>query len=178
MSNYFCVNKSGKAVTVYASSDETSKKIGKINNREAFGYNRDMGGDDVFCNIVFRNSSGNLEYGYIISPPEGCLTFCTAYPSGTEKIGGTKYYTFKFRKSAKVYTAAGKSWGGVAEDCRVACLTAMSGSSHPEWKGINYVESSNGKWVKVTGDGYEYGFVDTGLSKGSSYSAIPMYGSW
>lgn len=177
MSNYFCVNKSGKAVPVYSDTDK-SNQIGKINNREAFGYNRNWGGDDYFCNIVFRNSSGSLSGGFIVDPPTGCMSNCTDYPYGTEKINGTTYYTFKFRNSAKVYKASGNSWGSVAANCRVACLSSMAGDSHPEWKGINYVESSKGGWVEVSGDGYTYGFVDAGLSTGSSYSSIPMYGSW
>jgi hypothetical protein len=40
------------------------------------------------------------------------------------------------------------------------------------------VENTSGKWVKVTGDGKNYGFVDTGLKSGSSPTSIAMYGKW
>ena len=56
--------------------------------------------------------------------------------------------------------------------------SGLSGDSHPDWKGINYVESTSGAWVRVTGAGSNYGFVDTGLGVASGYSSIPMYGRW
>lgn len=86
--------------------------------------------------------------------------------------------TFLMRKGEPVYTAGGTRWGSVAANCRVACRTEMAGDNNPHWKGINYVESTEGKWVPVTGDGVEYGFVDTGLAYASSYGKIGMYGSW
>lgn len=67
MSNYFCVNKSGKSVPVY-SNPEKSSKIGTIYNRETFGYNRNWGGDNYFCFIIFRKSNGTLSSGFIIDP--------------------------------------------------------------------------------------------------------------
>lgn len=177
MSNSFLINKSGSSVPVYEDPDGT-KKIGTINNREAFGYNRDWGGDDVISSIVFLNSSGKLNYGYLIDPPAKVMTPCTDYPYGTATINGTKYITFIMRKSRTVYTAKGNIWGTVAANRRVACKTALAGSSNPHWKGINYVENTSGQWVKVTGDSVEYGFVDTGLGVASGYTSIPFYGSW
>lgn len=95
------------------------------------------------------------------------------------EVKGTLYYIFKFRRSEEVYTAAGNRWGTVASGMEVACQTAMMGDNHPDWKGINYVKrSSDGKWIKVTGDGYDYGFVDVGLNQGSTPSTISMYGTW
>ena len=53
---------------------------------------------------------------------------------------------------------------------RVACLYTTefyksgSGQKIPHWKAINYVERSTDRaWIKVTGDGVNYGFVDIGL---------------
>lgn len=186
MSNSFCINMSGKSIPVYDRAGwpdlEGSKKIGTIYNQEAFGLNWDWGGDGVFNNIVFRNSSGNLSGGFIIVGedfPNAVFTPCTDYPYGTAVINGVSYKTFKFRRSETVYTAAGNKWGAVASGMRVACRTDLAGSSHPEWKGINYVErSSDGKWIQVTGDGYQYGFVNTGLEDGSTPSTISMYGTW
>ncbi|SFO03835.1 hypothetical protein SAMN04487831_106141 [Pseudobutyrivibrio sp. UC1225] len=177
MSNMFCVNMSGKKVPVYADT-EKKKQIGIIYPREAFGYNRNWGGDDYFCNIVFRNSSGKLSGGFINDPPNNSIRDCADYPYGSVSIGGIKYKTFLMRKSRTVYTASGRKWGAVAANCKVACLTGLAGDSDVSLKGINYVQSSKGNWVRVAGDGDDYGFVDTGLSVGSSYNNIPFYGAW
>lgn len=177
MANDFCVNKSGSQVPVYGDSDGKSR-IGTLNNREAFGFDANWGGDLYFCRIVFRNRSGQVTNGFIIDPAPYVLCDCTDYPYGTAVIKGTEYKTFIMRKSRKVYTTSGRSWGTVAANCRVACKTALSGDANPHWKAINYVESTAGMWVPVTGDGETYGFVDTGLSVGSGYATIPFYGSW
>ena len=177
MSNSFLINKSGKSVSIF--EDPDGKVVsGTLNNREAFGYNRDWGGDDVINSIVYLNSSGKLNYGYLIDPPSGVMTACTDYPYGNVTINGVSYKTFLMRKKRNIYTATGNLWGYVAENCRVACRSALSGSSNPHWKAINYVESSSGEWVKVTGDDVTYGFVDTGLEIASGYKSIPFYGSW
>lgn len=177
MSNYFAVNKSGKSLPVYSDTKKT-KKVGTIGNREAFGYDRNWGGDGVFCRIRFKNSESKLTTGFLIDPPVNALVGCTDYPYGTKAISGTKYKTFLMRKSQPVYYKNGTRWGTVAANCRVACQTALSGDSHPEWKAINYVESTSGTWVRVDKDGAKYGYVNTGLTSGSGYRAIPFYGNW
>ena len=79
------------------------------------------------------------------------LSSCIDYPFSTVTIGGTEYYTFKFRRNEEVYTASGSSWGTVASGMEVACRTDAMGDSHPDWKLINYVKrSSDGQWVAVT----------------------------
>lgn len=82
------------------------------------------------------------------------------------------------RKSKNIYTATGRLWGTVAANMLVATRSAGVGDNHTTWKLINYVQSTAGKWIEVSGDGYSYGFVDTGLSTASGYSTIPFYGSW
>ena len=177
MSNYFCINKSGIKIPVYSDTNKTTQ-IGSIYDREAYGYNANWGGDGYFCNIAFRRADGKISGGFIIDPPNGSMTDCTDYPYGTDKIGGITYNTFLMRNSRNVYKTDGTLWGSVAANRRVACLTAMSGDSNPHWKGINYVENSSGQWIPVTGNGSNYGFVDTGLEIASGYKSIPMYGSW
>lgn len=177
MSNCFCVNKSGVSMPVYSATDGQTR-IGTIYNREAFGYNRNWGGDDYFCNIVFRNSSGNLQRGFLINPPSGGLSYCTSYPYGTVNINGTTYTKFYMRRTQNIYSPSAAFWGNVSVGKCVACLDSVSGDSHPEWKKIYYVQNSSGNWVRVSGTGYTYGFLDTGLSTGSLYSEIPMYGNW
>jgi len=114
-------------------------------------------------------------------------TWCDSYRRGTANItfasGGQTYTqtfdTYIMRRSMSVYTAAGNRWGTVAANVLVAADDAVVGDSHPTWKKIYFVQQSpNLNWVKVDGDGYNYGFVDTGLSSTSSYSSIPFYGSW
>lgn len=175
----FCINMSDKTVSVYEDTlDVPGIKIGTLSPREAFSACYGEG----FTTIFFRNSSGVVTEGYIpdyYDTPASLYTLSTEYPYGTVTIDGETFYTFKFRRSEEVYTAAGNRWGTVASGMRVACRTDMMGENHPDWKGINYVErSTDGKWIKVTGDGYNYGFVDTGLNKGSMPNTISMYGTW
>lgn len=177
MSNIFCVNKSGTSIPVYADT-EKKNRIGTIYDREAFGYNRNWGGDGAICSIVFQNSAGNVANGFLIHPPTHTFVGCANYPYGTATINGKQYKTFIMRDQRTVYTVNARTWGTVSKNCKVACESSLSGDSHPNWKAINYVENTSGNWVKVTGDGAAYGFVDTGLSKSSLYSAIPFYGSW
>ena len=137
------------------------------------------GGDGFF--ISFLSSSGGLALGALVNPPNSALTECTAYPyepAVSIDNDSYPYKTFIIRNGARVYTAGGSNWGSVAAGRRVACKTAMAGDTKFYLKGINYVEKSDGTWVKVTGDGVSYGFVDTGLRSGSAYSKINMYGSW
>jgi len=192
MTNWFCINKSGSSIPVWDRpgfpSIEHSVQIGTIYNNEAFGYDWDWGGDGVFNHIVFRNGSGNVAGGFVIDNvvgnvnqplPSGWATDCTDYKYGTVTIGGTTYKTFKFRRSETIYTPSATSWGSVAANMRVACLSSTSGSSNPHWKLINYVErSSDGAWIQVSGAGHTYGFVNTGLEDGSTPSTISMYGTW
>ena len=99
--------------------------------------------------------------GILKNPPSKTLTPCTEYPYGTVVINNTKYYTFIMRSTKNVYTVANTYWGKVAGGCRVACLTSLAGQEHQWYKGVNYVENTSGNWVQVTGDGKDYGFVDT-----------------
>lgn len=181
MAYYMVINMSGKNLAIYQGWPYPDKgsQIGTIYNREAFCYSDTEDG----CEVYFRNSSGRLVrgyyYGYADNAGQKALTPCIDYPTGTVRIGGTSYYTFTFRRSEEVYTAAGNRWGTVASGMRVACRTDATGESHPDWKLINYVErSTDGEWVKVTGDGYEHGFVDIGLNVGATPTTISMYGTW
>jgi len=190
MANKICINKSGVSIPIWDQPEfpwaSNAVQIGTLYNTEAFGYNADWGGDGVFNAIKFRNSSGNIATGWLNDDysggnplPSGWAKDCTLYPYGTVTIGGTSYKTFKFRKSETVYSPSGDVWGSVASGMRVACLNATAGSSHPEWKLVNYVErSSDGAWIQVTGSGYTHGFVNVGLEDGSMPSTISMYGTW
>lgn len=179
---YMGINMSGKSFPVYKEwpRQNNPTKIGTIYAREAFAFHEGL--EDGSAELWFRDSSGKLVQGFIYDWAGSELTECIDYPYTTDDDidgKGTLYYIFKFRRSEEVYTAAGNRWGTVASGMEVACQTAMMGDNHPDWKGINYVKrSSDGKWIKVTGDGYDYGFVDVGLNQGSTPSTISMYGTW
>ena len=184
----FCINKSGLAIPVYENFDwvNPGAQIGTIYNNEAFSWEYGEAGNSIW----FRNSSGLITHGFMpLATPNGdpimseeterlFYTPCTDYAYGTVRINNTAYKTFKFRRSEEVYTANATRWGTVASNMRVACLTSLAGENHPDWKAINYVERTDGEWIKVEGNGYSYGFVDTGLNVGSGASSISMYGSW
>ena len=170
----FYINKSGSTIRVYNSTDSSRIQIGTLANREAFS---EIGSEGDFSANKFLGKNG-LANGYLINAPVATFTPCTDYPYESVKIGGTTYKAFKFRRNSNIYTVDGTYWGKVASGRRVACLTALAGSSHPEWKAINYVENTNGGWIEVFDDKLRYGFVDTGLSIGSGPSSISMYGTW
>ncbi len=184
--NTFCINKSGRTVTVYSDTNKT-RVVGEIYNREAYGYNRIWGGDGYFCSILFLGPNGTLTTGFVIDPPSDFLTPCSEYPAGTCVHNGTTYLYFTMKKTRNVYDRDGNYWGRVAAGCRVLTKNSSSGTSNPHYKEITYVQHTSGNYVPFT---YEktvngqtvtvqgVGFVDTGLSSGSSPSSISMYGSW
>lgn len=179
--NMFMINKSGQTYVVH--DRDTNEIKGRIYDREAFALGQ---GGDRYQELIFLDSSGNLKSVWIddfINPPlDGFYGVCTVYPYSKEVItdesGSREYYIFKMRKTMNVYTAAGNYWGKVAAGMFVATQSEAVGENHKDWKLINYVKSTSGQWVKVTGDGYNHGFVDTGLSQASGYGSIPFYGSW
>ena len=151
MAHYMAINKSGKNLPIFSGwpSVDKGNQIGTIYNREVFIYGDTEDGVEVY----FRNSSGRIVQGfYYATDANGndlfssnaeamkALSSCIDYPFSTVTIGGTEYYTFKFRRNEEVYTASGSSWGTVASGMEVACRTDAMGDSHPDWKLINYVK--------------------------------------
>lgn len=175
--NMFMINKSGQT---YVVRDQITNEIkGRIYDREAFALGQ---GGDRYQELIFLDSSGNLKDVWVddvANPmPNWFMSPCTLYPYSEEVINGNRYYIYKMRKTMNVYTAAGNYWGRVAAGMYVATTNATIGENHRDWKMINYVKSTSGEWVKVTGDGYNHGFVDTGLGQSSGYGSIAFYGSW
>lgn len=193
MSNYLCINKSGYSIPVWSGPGyahiENIHRIGTIGVNEIFAFIGDAGGDGVFNNIQFMNSSGALVTGWltncdssgnaIVSDTnwENVFRSYVAERSGTDTINGSTYKTFNFRRSEEIYTPGGTLWGSVASGRRVAFNEAVTGTTHPSWKLINYVErASDGVWIPVTGEsGTSYGYVDSGLNVGSGVNTISMY---
>lgn len=177
MSNFFCVNKSGKKLPVRATSSRTGTIIGYINPREAFAVDWEQGGDGVFNQILFLSSSGTLKIGHLIDPPDHGMDFVTTYPYSTTSISGNKYPVMILRKDCKVYKPNGSLWKTIPAGRKVVCKDSTTGDTHLDWKKIHYYQNDAGVYASVC-DSIGYGYLDTGLSKGSGYSKIAMYGSW
>ncbi len=185
MPNMLCVNKTGRSLPVYRcyGGDE---QIGTIYNKEAFVYLPSVGGDGVFDTIYFMGSNGQLKYGQLHLTSDGDelgAEPCIEYPYDHDYIDGKEYKTFKFRRKANVYNKDATYWGAVAGGCRVAFLDDDydNGDTHLDWKLIRYVERTDGQCIPIV-EGVStrsnYGYVDTGLSRGSNPNVISMYGSW
>jgi hypothetical protein len=184
MANYIAVNKTGSSVTVRNSIGGTS--IGTILNREVFGIVGMSEGSTAA--IRFRNGSGQVVNGYIDSADvnyNGALyTPISDYPHSTNDFydNGTQVYfkgvIFQVRNNLTVYNSSGGVWGSVAAGQQVAAkqsYEAQNGQNNPDWLQINYVRSSSGTWTQINN---AFGFVPMGLNIGSTYSNVPVYGSW
>lgn len=171
------INASGIAYPVY--DLQTNERKGTINNREAF---ISIGGEGDFESIKFLSPSGTLLTvainDYRNPPPEGWGIECEKYPYGEDYIDGDHYDTYIMQRTEAVYYGNGVRWGTVAKGMCVATNNSDTGHDHVDWKEIDYVERTDHQWIRVSGNGYEHGFVDTGLSQGSNPSSIAFYGSW
>lgn len=132
--------------------------------------------------IGFLNSSGKFDIVrvdfYEHPAPDGFFTSCLDYSYSTEVINGVSYRIFKMRQTKNVYTADSNYLVAVAAGMYVATNSDKVEQTHSNWKLINYVKSTSGQWVQVSGAGYNHGFVDTGLNSSSLYSGIAFYDSW
>ena len=178
MTHRLYINKSGIVYPMYE-VQENFKKYGDIVNREAYVY---IGHEGALYALAFLTPSGvfrNTTVSCTSYPfPNGFMASCLNYPYGRATINGTTYYTFIMRQAKSVYKADGSYWGSVASGRRVATTNNIMGDSHYDWKQINYVENTNGQWIQVSGNGSDYGYVDTGIASASGYGGIAMYGSW
>lgn len=170
---HFAINKTGHPIPIY-DVDKGGAKVGTINDREAFIY---LGGES--CQLIdFLSPSGFIRANLGIDGEDIICDYCTSYPYGEEVIDGVTYGIYKMRKSKNIYKADGSYWGKVAAGMFVATNSSKVGETHTTWKLINYVKNTSGQWIKVTGAGYNHGFVDTGLDTSSGYGTVAFYGSW
>lgn len=178
MAKYACVNK-GAQMTVWDTSVVSERvKIGTIYVNEAYVV---VGEEGSYCAIQFRNSSGSLAIGILDDPSSNQLTRMSEYPFGTATVDGYSQEVFKMRRSETIYRKDGSTWGSVASGRRVVVNPDVCGDNMHYCCKITYVENTSGLWVPVTsGTGAlnAYGFLDMGLSDGSTSSTISMYGSW
>ncbi len=129
--------------------------------------------------VAFRNSSGVITSG-IISDQTFYHAGIDQLPYAIENINGKDYKIYRMRRSMPVYKAGQNSdrWGTVAAGMYVATDTCTPGQKHSDWMKVTYVKSTKGQWVRVSGDGVDYGFVDTGFSQASAGSKIALQGNW
>lgn len=169
----FCYNSSGKSYPVY---DIDKGLVGTLYNRESYIL---YGGEGCLDGIYFLGPEGYLKQATINTAEHPIeYTNCTDKPYGRVIIDGVNYYTFIMRKSKKIYKGDGTLWGTIGANKLVATNNPTVGSNHIDWKEISYMQDSNNTWIKVTGAGYNHGFVDTGIATASGHTVIPFYGSW
>ena len=170
------IQKGGKATI---RNRQTAQNVGSLYDRES-------------CLFYFDDGDGSI--GYLASDgtfktyvPADMnllnLKECIEYPYSTAYLNPnsphTLYYIFKIRNTTPVYAPDGETvWGTVAAGQYVATTNSEMGQTKKTWKEINYVKSTSGQWVQVSGSGYSHGYVPTRIENSSGYSSINFYGSW
>lgn len=169
---YIGINNTKTTYTIREYPILSNKIVGKLYPNELCICNTEH--NEV---ISFRNSSGVIDCG-IISDQPFAHAGIDQLPYAIENIEGKDYKIYRMRRSMPVYKAGGDRWGTVAAGMYVATDTCTPGQSHSDWMKVTYVKSTSGKWVRVTGDNVQYGFVDTGFSQASAGSKIALQGNW
>lgn len=172
---YFAINKTSNTYPIreYPINGQSSNTIiGRLYPNEICGCNTEHS-----SYVLFLSSSGTLKNG-LLDVSVTNLSNIENYPYSREVIDGKTYLIYHMRKTKNVYKGSGERWGSVAAGMYVATDNCEAGESHKDWMKIKYVKSTSGQWVAVTGDGYNHGFVDTGLSTASAGSIIALHGNW
>ena len=171
-----CINKSGSVYPVY-DMFKNYAHVGDIMNREAFVR---RSGDSGLISIDFLGPTGSYINASINTNKYPCgpkfESRCTSYPYGTANIGGRTYKTFYMRQSKNVYLPDASYWKTIPAGTLVATNEDTMGATHSDWKYIDDIRNSSGKWEGTPGN--NGAFVDTGISVGSGYNSIAFYGSW
>lgn len=175
MTNRMYVNLSGRTIPLIEAS--SGRKVGDIYNREVFCV---FGSEGSLVNIDFLGPDGKMTNVFIqdLDLPASFYTPITDRHSNYYTMAdGKNYHIFDMRRQEEVYKADGSRWGSVAAGARVACSDDRVGREHPDWKQVEYVSSGN-TWIRVEGNGSNWGFVDTGMAISSMPNQISMYGTW
>ena len=174
----YVVNKTGQSLPVYNKEYfETNKtKIGTILPRETYIL---ANGSDIGPEIYFRNSSGNLTYGF--GDQSSGWNNSAAYANLTDYPYTRNPDTLYLRKARKIYRPNGTLYMTLAAGKRVKIRT-QSGQPNAAGQTMNWLmiidsyETTSGNYSKIDGG---HGFIDMGLTDtGSGYKYIPVYGSW
>lgn len=140
--------------------------------------------------IYFRNSSGAQVTGYIESSPGYTLgdyawvQYQEPYHyynssgsalgiSATESIGGVTYRIFTVKKAVTYRNSGGTSQGTLAVGTKLATTQSTTGQTYGGYMLFSKKKVGSGAWQDLVSGGY--GFVDLGLSKGSSPNNRAIY---
>lgn len=175
----YCINKSGVSKKVYLENTLTTQ-IGTIYANECFAWADVWAGDEDYCGIVFRNSSGSLQAGWLVNLNDGAFSKFLSYSFGNVTNSGVTYKSFKTRKALDYYDSAGNYKGTCVSGARVLTNDTEPGSTNRNYMRAMYVETgvSTNVWIIVSGVPNSYGFIDTGLGSDSKSTGIGVYGNW
>lgn len=177
----YCINKSGASKKVYQENSLITQ-IGTIYNNECFAWTDVWAGDEDYCGIVFRNSSGNLQGGWLLNDTNNLFAKFLSYSFGnvTNAYDGKTYKSFKTRKALDYYDASGNYKGTCTSGARVLTNDTEPGATNRNYMRAMYVESgvNTNVWIIVSGIPNTYGFIDTGLGSDSKSTGIGVYGNW
>ena len=169
-----CINMSRHTHIVY--DDEYREVIGEVHSGDT--YCCELSGIDLTGVVYFKSYSGELKYGHIKKFFDKSYELCTDYVLDAVKINGSTYKVFGFRKSAEIYLEDGTFSGKISAGCHIACRTALTEYTMPDFKCFQYMEISSGEWVRVGGLLGSSACIDTGLANGAIASALSIYGRW
>ena len=170
------VNRTGKQIVVYATTEYQAPQIGTIYPNEVFSVGNILNEEMALYSIRFRNSAGQKTTGVIfaghnsenVSPDlniQNYAQFRKRMPDGIN------YYGYTLRRSEEVYNGSATFLRLIGQGQKVLADSSKSGVTHPEWMRIKYVETNVGTddFVEIK-DG-EYVYMDIGYDKGSTLTS-------
>ena len=188
------VNTSGYTIPVYSRCDIVrpggsygagGEQIGTLYPNEFYcTAPRDTSAQNVdYAKIYFRNSSGNMQLGYIEPQPNGIATGYEPWYSNqshyvnynsngsslvyssSENICGIDYRIFTVKKKVEVRYPSGAFWTNLEVGTKLATYESTTGVNyHGHMVFHKYKSPNSNSWYSLCGN---YGFVDLGLSIGS-----------
>lgn len=180
----YAINKSGKKQTVYESNAYKAPQIGTLYHNECFGVVESKtyeGTNGALQEWVYFKSSSGVKTGYMPNSGGGEVTPFLNYSFGTIKgPDGYNYKTLKTRKALTYYDKNGKYKGTCVSGARILTNDTTPGVTMPYCMTAMYVETgvNTNKWILISGNNLEYGFIDTGIASGCDASKIGIYGNW
>ena len=195
------VNRSSSQIPIYSSLVSSSihtggitvggSQIGRIYPNEFYTVIPNSSSYITSYEIVFRNSNGAEQHGYIETSPGSTLDDYTwaksqeAYhytnSNGSSLVSATRltidgksYYVFTVSGSARNYRKKnGSLVGALLSGTLLATDQSTTGQTYPGYMIFKKKKLPNGAWTNLI-SGEDYGFVDLGLSVGSSPSNRPI----
>jgi len=196
------VNRSSTGIPVYSKraassvhngsiSVDKSTRIGTIYQNEFYTVVPNDSSNITCYKIYFRNSSGQQASGYIETSPGLTLgdyawasyqepymyynsNGTTLIASATETIGGKTYRIFTVHGYARGYRKTNGDYvGTLSVGTKLATTSSTSGVNFPGYMQFFKKKIPGGSWQDLI-SGATYGFVDLGLSVGSTPSTRPI----